>query len=146
MKKLSLAWGLGACMLAAPAFAHHSFAMFDNSKQVTLVGTIKEFQWTNPHAWIQINVPQPDGKIVEWSIECASPNSLKRSGWRAKTIKPGDKVTLVTNPLKNGDPGGSLVNVTLPDGQRLGRSEGPRQTGSAASGAPAENNAPKPAQ
>jgi hypothetical protein len=125
MKKITLAWGLTLCVLTLPALAHHSFAMFDSSKQITLTGTIKEFQWTNPHAWIQLNVPQPDGSMKEWSIECASPNALKRSGWRSKTLKAGDQVTLVTNPLKNGDPGGSLVTVTLPNGQTLGRRAGP---------------------
>ena len=103
------------------ALAHHSFAMFDNEKEKTLEGTVKEFQWTNPHAWIQLMVTGPDGKTTEWSIECASPNGLKRQGWRAASIKAGDKVTAIIHPLKNGDSGGSLVIVTLPDGKTLGR-------------------------
>jgi hypothetical protein len=111
--------------MTLPADAHHSFAMFDQTKEHMLEGTVKEFQWTNPHAWVQIMVKGPDGKLVEWSIECASPNGLRRQGWRGDTIKAGDKVTAVVNPLKNGDPGGSLVAITLPDGKQLGRRGAP---------------------
>ena len=119
-KKWSFA-AVGAALLASPAFAHHSFAMFDQAREQTLEGTVREFQWTNPHAWVQLIVKGPDGKLVEWSIECASPNGLRRQGWRGDTIKPGDRVTAIVNPLKNGDPGGSLVSITLPDGRQLGR-------------------------
>jgi hypothetical protein len=110
-----------ALTLALPAFAHHSFAMFDAAKETTLQGTVKEFQWTNPHAWVQLIVPGPDGKTTEWSIECASPNALKRQGWRGTSIKSGDRVTVIIHPLKSGEPGGSLVILTLPDGTQLGR-------------------------
>jgi Family of unknown function (DUF6152) len=126
--KMRSVWSVFGCAALAvavvadrPADAHHSFAMFDNAKEQTLEGTVKEFQWTNPHAWIQLMVPGPDGKQVEWSIECSSPNGLKRQGWRANSIKAGDKVTAIIHPLKNGDAGGSLVIVTLPDGKTLGR-------------------------
>ena len=102
------------------AFAHHSFAMFDSSKEVVLVGTIKEFQWTNPHSWVQINVPGPNGKITEWSIEGGSPNGLARKGWRSTSLKPGDKVTLKTHPMKDGSNGGSLMTVTKADGTVIG--------------------------
>src|SRR6478609_5299932 len=91
---------------AAPALAHHSFAMFDSSKELTLVGTVKEFQWTNPHSWLQLNVPGADGKLVEWSIEGGSPNGLARQGWKSTSLKPGDKVTLKTHPMKDGSNGG----------------------------------------
>lgn len=107
--------------IALPAAAHHSFAMFDSAKEKTLEGTVKEFQWTNPHAWVQLMVPGADGKPTEWSIECASPNALKRQGWRGTTLKAGDRVTVIIHPLKSGEPGGSLVIVTLPDGGQLGR-------------------------
>jgi len=102
---------------AAPVSAHHSFAMFDTKKTVTLNGTIKEFQWTNPHSWVQINVPDAQGKLVEWSIEMGSPNMLSRNGWRPTTLKPGDKVELITNPMKDGSPGGAMVKITVPDGR-----------------------------
>ena len=106
--------------LGAPvaALAHHSFAMFDSSKSVTLVGTVKEFQWTNPHTWIQVNVPT-NGKVVEWSIEGGSPNGLARRGWKSSIMKPGDKITVVISPMKDGSNGGSLKSVTLPDGKVL---------------------------
>jgi hypothetical protein len=116
---------LASLVLLAPAYAHHSFAMFDSAAEKTLEGTVKEFQWTNPHAWVQLMVTAPDGKVTEWAIECASPNALKRQGWRSTSIKAGDRVTLVIHPLKNGEPGGSLVIVTLPDGKQLGRRGGP---------------------
>lgn len=108
-----------AASLAVPAFAHHSFAMFDNQKDLTLEGTIKEFQWTNPHSWIQVMVKDESGKEVEWSIEGGSPNSLRRNGWQRTSLKPGDKVVVITHPLKDGSPGGSLVSVSV-NGQLVG--------------------------
>ena len=120
--KIRFGLGLVAAMLVAlPALAHHSFAMFDSEKEKTLEGTVKEFQWTNPHAWVQLLVTGPDGKVVEWSIECASPNGLKRQGWKGSTIKAGDRVTAIIHPLKSGEPGGSMMVITLPDGTQLGR-------------------------
>jgi hypothetical protein len=118
-----------ALALALPASAHHSFAMFDSAKETTLQGTVKEFQWTNPHAWVQLLVSGPDGKMTEWSIECASPNALKRQGWRGTTIKSGDRVTVIIHPLKSGESGGSLVILTLPDGTQLGRRGPPPKEG-----------------
>ena len=119
MKLKALGFLGGAAILsAAPAaLAHHSFAMFDTKKTITLNGTIKEFQWTNPHSWVQINAPGPDGKMAEWSIEMGSPNMLSRNGWRPTTLKPGDKVELITNPMKDGSPGGAMVKITVPDGR-----------------------------
>jgi hypothetical protein len=124
-------WGAAvvAVTLALPAAAHHSFAMFDSAKETTLQGTVKEFQWTNPHAWVQLLVAGPDGKTTEWSIECASPNALKRQGWRGTSIKSGDRVTVIIHPLKSGEPGGSLVILTLPDGSQLGRRGPPPKEG-----------------
>jgi len=116
--KLIAAAAIVACGLSTSASAHHSFAMFDSSKQVTLVGTVKEFQWTNPHTWIQVNVPT-NGKVVEWSIEGGSPNGLARRGWKSSSLKAGDKVTLVINPMKDGSNGGSLKTVTTADGKTL---------------------------
>ena len=98
---------------SVPAMAHHSFAMFDSQKNLTLDGTIKEFQWTNPHSWIQIVVKDSSGKAVEWSIEGGSPNGLARQGWTRNSLKPGDKAVVVTHPLKDGTAGGSLVSVTV---------------------------------
>ena len=101
---------LGAAFQAS---AHHSFAMFDNSKSVTLEGTIKEFQWSNPHIWVQVLVKDLDGNEVEWSVEGGSPNGLARQGWKRNSLKPGDRTSIVIHPLKDGNPGGSLQAITV---------------------------------
>ena len=120
--KRSLAFlGLGAALLcSAPAFAHHSFAMFDRQKEVTLKGTVKEFQWTNPHSYIEIEVADEKGAITPYSIEMNSPNNLTRQGWKSTSLKVGDKVQLLMNPLRDGSKGGLFVSVMLPDGKVLG--------------------------
>ena len=107
-------------VLARTAQAHHSFAMFDQTQQVTLKGTVHEFQWTNPHAWIHLDVPGANGINDSWQVELNSPNNLKRQGWKSTTVKAGDQVTLVLNPLKDGSKGGLFVSITLPDGSVLG--------------------------
>ena len=92
-----------AVILLSPAVAsaHHSYTRFDMTRTVTLEGTVKEFQWTNPHVWIQLLVKDPaTGKDVEWSVESDSPNMLARRGWTRKALQPGDKATLVVHPLK----------------------------------------------
>ena len=109
-----------ALLAAAPAFAHHSFAMFDRQKEITLKGTVKEFQWTNPHSFIQIEAPDEKGMVVSYSIEMNSPNNLTRQGWKSTALKAGDKVTVVMNPLRDGSRGGLFVSVVLPDGKVLG--------------------------
>ncbi|MGE5721702.1 MAG: DUF6152 family protein [Sphingomonadales bacterium] len=110
---------VAALAFAAPAAAHHSFAMFDMTKTVTVNGTIVEFKWTNPHAWMHVDIADPAGKVSTWAIEMTSPNNLVRSGWRRSSLKPGDKVSVQIHPLRNGKMGGSLVQVTLPGGQVL---------------------------
>ena len=112
-KMLALAGVAAVTLASAPALAHHSFAMFDNQKNVTLDGTVKEFQWTNPHSWIQLVVKDASGKEIEWSIEGGSPNGLSRSGWKRTSLKAGDKAVAVIHPLKDGTNGGSLVTVTV---------------------------------
>jgi hypothetical protein len=107
-------------VLSTSAVAHHSFAMFDNNKEVVLEGTVKEFQWTNPHTWTQVIVKDAAGKEVEWSIEGGSPNGLKRSGWDKKSMKTGDTVVMTIHPLKDGTAGGSFVKATV-NGKPLGR-------------------------
>ena len=117
---LTIAVIVVAWALVAKTYAHNSFAMFDQSKQLTLKGTVHEFEWTNPHAWIQLDVPNADGVKDSWQVELNSPNNLKRQGWKSSSIKPGDQVTLVLNPLKDGSKGGLFVSITLPDGSVLG--------------------------
>jgi hypothetical protein len=111
---------LVALAFGCAAFAHHSFAMFDQSRQVPLKGTVHDFQWTNPHAFIDIDVPNANGSSELWKVELNSPNNLKRQGWRSNIMKPGDQVTVVINPLRDGSKGGLFVNVTLADGKVLG--------------------------
>jgi len=105
--------------LASIAGAHHSGAMFDAEKLVTLSGNVKEFQWTNPHCWIQLMVLQGNGTAAEWSIEMAAPGTLSRLGWHKSTLKPGDNVSVQIHPLKSGEMGGGFVSATLPDGTIL---------------------------
>jgi hypothetical protein len=100
-------------LLALTAHAHHSYSMFDNEKDQVLEGIVKEFQWTNPHIWIQVNVKTADGKVVEYSVEGGSPNALRRQGWAKDTLKPGDQVSLTMHPLKDGSPGGSFMRGTV---------------------------------
>ncbi len=118
-KALGLA-GVAVAMYAIPALAHHSFAMFDAEKRMTLVGTVKEFQWTNPHSWILMNVPNAAGVEEQWAIELGAPGGLARQGWVPKTLTPGMKVTAVVHPLKDGTHGGQFMAVTLPDGSQKG--------------------------
>ena len=114
--------GLAALVLAGPCWAHHSFAMFERTKTVTLQGTVKQFQWTNPHCFIQVLVPSPGGPI-EWSIEMNSPGASYRQGWRPGTLQAGDKVTVVINPVRDGTHGGRLVSATDPSGRSLNNSK-----------------------
>lgn len=109
--------------LATTAYAHHSFSMFDNEKEQTIEGVVKEFQWTNPHIWVQINVTDAAGKVTEYSIEGGSPNGLRRQGWSRDTMKSGDKIVMKMHPLKDGSPGGSFVSAVV-NGTPLGREPG----------------------
>lgn len=105
--------------MAGPAVAHHSFAMFDQRKVMTLEGTVTEFQWTNPHSFIEIDVPGRGGTVTHWSIELNSPNNLRRQGWTRTALKAGDRITLRMSPLRNGEPGGLFLDLTKADGQVL---------------------------
>ena len=102
-----------------PATAHHSFEMFDRTKNVALTGTVKDFQWTNPHCWIQLLVPGADGKTVEWGIELDSPRSLIRTGWKPRLIKPGDTITVTVRPKRDGTDAGGYLSGTAADGSAL---------------------------
>jgi hypothetical protein len=111
-------------MLAAPAFAHHSFAMFDYNKEVTITGELKDLQWTNPHIHILLNVPNGRGGMAEWDVEGGTPGNLRRTGWSRDVIKPGEKVSIVIHPLKNGTTGGMLVTAKRGDGTVIGAAAG----------------------
>ena len=111
---------VGALLLVAhSSSAHHSFAMFDRSKETTLVGVVHEFQWTNPHSWIELDVANDSGGLDKWSIELNSPNNLSRQGWKSDSVKPGDRISVVIWPLRSGEKGGLFISLTLPDGSTL---------------------------
>ena len=122
---LRLSIALALLTTASTTLAHHSFAVFDRTKKVTLTGTVKEFQWTNPHAWIQVDVPGEKGQSTEWGVECGSPNMMVRTGWKKTTLKAGDRITVIVNPLLDGRMNGSLVTATLADGTVLGPGDAP---------------------
>jgi len=112
---------IAAMLTASSALAHHSFAMFDQSKTVTIQGTVKDFRWTNPHVFIQVMVKNDAGVDEEWSIEMTSPEHLVRVGWKPGTLKAGDKITLNIHPLRDGSlKGGQYLSGTGPDGPLIG--------------------------
>lgn len=103
-----------------PAQAHHSFAMFDQTKLTTKrKATVTEFRWTNPHSFVVVSVKEGN-RTVRYTLECNSVNMMTKAGWRRNTIKAGDTVDVVFHPLRNGRPGGMLNTITLPDGRKLG--------------------------
>jgi len=120
MKTATIVALAGLLAAAPPALAHHSYSMFDNMKEVKLVGAVKEFQWTNPHVWIQVVVDEPNGGKTEWSVEGAGLNTLIRQGWNRNIIKAGEKVTVTIHPMRNGTNGGALIRIYMPDGRVLG--------------------------
>ena len=114
----ALVLGIGTA-LSVPAAAHHSPAAFDRTKEVKLRGVVKEFRWQNPHTWIEVIVKNEKGEDVVWGIELTSPTYLVRAGWKSNTIKPGDEVTVVGNPVRTGEPAAIFVSLTLADGRTL---------------------------
>jgi hypothetical protein len=129
MRRLLVALAASAAVTASSgaALAHHSFAMFDADQRATLSGTVKEFQWVNPHAWIFVMVPNQGGQLEQWAVEMGGPGQISRQGWNPKTLTPGMDVTLTIHPLRDGTNGGQYMAVTLPDGTQLGNADrGPR--------------------
>ena len=120
MRLRNLLAGLVAVVFAAPALAHHSFAMFDREKAATVTGIVKEYEWTNPHVWVHVMVADTGGKAVEWSFEMQSVAQDTRAGWRSDSVKPGDKISVEFHPLKDGTRGGQLMSAVLANGKRLG--------------------------
>lgn len=110
-----------AVLAAGGAGAHHSFAMFDHEHPIDISGTVVEFRYTSPHSFILIAVKGADGTATVWNLEGPAPSILARDGMSAKTIKPGDELTLRIEPLRSGAPGGSwaLVNTRFQDGRPL---------------------------
>ena len=116
---LSLGLAAAVASAATPASAHHSFAMFDQTKEVPLTGTVTEFQWTNPHSWLELDVTNAQGVVEHWSLESGSIHTLTRLGWKSKMVKPGDKVSVTINPMKNGSRGGAMQSIVFADGRKI---------------------------
>lgn len=110
---------VGASLIAAPALAHHSFAMFDSGKVMKLEGTVRDFTWTNPHSWIRVSVSDETGKQRDWMIELNSSTQIAARGWHPMTVKRGDKIAIAVHPAKHQPRMGRFLAVKLPDGQTL---------------------------
>lgn len=120
-KMLAVAVIAAGFAVSAPTLAHHSFAMFDQSKEVELKdATVVEWQWASPHAWLYVMVPNGQDEPDKYSVEAANPGQLRRDGFTKGSMSPGDKITVYMAPLKNGEKGGALHAVLLPDGKMLG--------------------------
>jgi len=117
-KTLALA-GAAAALVALPAIAHHSFAMFDQSQTEHLAGTVAEFEWINPHTWLHIEVTGEDGTRSVWSFEGGSPGQLTQSFWTPESVAAGDPIEVGFHPLKDGSNGGQLLEITKTDGTYL---------------------------
>jgi hypothetical protein len=120
---LGFAGPVALALTAPTAQAHHSFAMFDRTREVTVTGTVKEFQWSNPHAYIQLTAKNTAGADVEWSLEMGSPMYLYARGWRPRTLRPGTQVRIRLNPLRNGSPGGVVLDVSDMSGKSIGTNQ-----------------------
>ena len=143
----TLAGILSACF-ASTVSAHHSTAEFDYSRQVTIKGTVKEVQWTNPHSYIQLMADSETGEKVQWSVEIGSPSLNINLGWRKNSVKAGDVVSMTLSPARNGKPYGTLRILTFADGRtlqgvaaRVGAGPG---AGAAPGGPPPAATAPAP--
>ena len=111
-------------LLALPAAAHHSFAIFDSTREVTITGVVADFQWTNPHCWLHVDVVNDEGVTEQWVVEMLSRNVLGRMGWNRSSVMPGDEVTVVLHPVRTGANAGNMVNVFGASGDPIG---GPTQ-------------------
>jgi hypothetical protein len=110
MKALAVA--LAVIAAAIPALAHHSGAMFDDKKEVTITGVVKEFQYTNPHSWLLVDVKGPDGKVTTWGFEAEGPSTLMRAGIRKNDLLPGTPVTVTGHPMRDGRPAAAWIKAT----------------------------------
>ena len=123
LKVTSLA-AIAVAVFTASAFAHHSFSMFDETKTVTMSGSVKEFEWTNPHSWLRITVKdEKTGNSVVWAYELSSPARLRTMGMSATSVKAGDVVSVTFHPMKDGTRAGRFLKATLPSGKVIDRAE-----------------------
>ncbi len=114
---------VGTALLAPAATAHHSYAMFDQTRTATVNGTVREFQWSNPHAYIQVVGRDSAGREVEWSLEMGAPMYLYARGWRPRTLRAGMQISADINPLRSGEPGGVVLNVRDEAGNPIGTNQ-----------------------
>jgi hypothetical protein len=119
VRTLKLAAGALLLGVGLPAAAHHSFAIFEHSKTLTLKGTVQSFQWTNPHGYIDLQVADGPPGIDHYTLELTSINMLRRAGWKSSDVNVGDKVTAIVAPLMNGQQGGLLLELQMADGRTL---------------------------
>ena len=119
--------GLAAALFAGPAFSHHSYAMYDDAEAVLIEGTVRSFDWTNPHGWLYVTVTDEAGQTLEWSLEMGSTSALAQAGWRPRTVVPGDIVSVAFHQLREGlqpagerRAAGAFLAIVLPDGTHIG--------------------------
>ncbi|HEY7446727.1 MAG TPA: DUF6152 family protein [Vicinamibacterales bacterium] len=117
---IALLIGVAAVLVTAlPAVAHHSAAMFDEKKSITVEGVVKEFQFTNPHSWLLVDVTDKNGKVTTWGFEAEGPSTLGRAGIRKSDLMPGTKLTITGHPMKDGRPAALWINAVLANGKKL---------------------------
>jgi Family of unknown function (DUF6152) len=120
-------------VFAIPARSHHSFAMFDHEKKITVSGTLKEFEWTNPHCWLHVSVTDAaTGKTLDWSFEMGSIGQVAAQGWKENSVKAGDKITIEAYPMKDGSRGGQYLSAQLGDGRSFKQNNNPNPNNNAA--------------
>jgi uncharacterized protein DUF6152 len=105
--------------IALPCFAHHSAVMFDDQKEITVTGVVKEFQYTNPHSWLLVDVKSDDGTVTTWGFEAEGPSTLTRAGIRKSDFAPGTEITITGNPMRDGRPAAAWINATRGDGKQF---------------------------
>ena len=124
-----VALGIGVSIVSLPLFAHHGNAAYDTGKSITVKGTVTRWVWSNPHCILQLDVTDDRGQVVQWTTETENPTSMTHYGWTMQSLKLGDQVTVTVMPVKNGRPVGRIIEVVLPDGQKLaGRAVSPLES------------------
>jgi hypothetical protein len=109
-----------ASLLAAAALAHHSPAVFDRTRMITIEGVVTAFSWSNPHSWIHLDVTDENDVVSNWTVEMNPATILARGGWRRNTLQAGDEISVIVYPLRENEPGGQFISLTLPDGSTMG--------------------------